>query len=431
MRRRYDVLIVGAGVIGLSTAYHLKQNHHDLNVLIIDRMHAAAQGDSAKNQGGVRDVFTSDVNRLLAKSTIEFWRRVQDEERVNLNLELVGYLWLLSASRFKLFESYESEMRRQSIRLRKLEREELKEMIPDLVLDPGSEQSRIIGVPGIYKGVQGLDCGTVSPELVARFYEEGFKRLGGVLEPGTEAKMLRVEPKHKLGLPGEPYVWQEKEFSGVETNSGFIEADTIVSAAGVGTTLLLDQVGVDCLIKPQKRQIFPVHGKPLERLLKSKGFNEQGTIPMTILPRSGVILRPLRNEQGFWIQAGDGLGRPFGLEEQPMAEESFFNHNIYPILTEYLPCFMNLHPANPWAGFYDLNSIDSTPIVARVGNCIIAVGMSGSGLMKSDAVGRIATAIFEEKEEATLFGDRRISTSHLGLANRSVGKEELESDSLS
>ena len=429
--RRCDVLIIGAGIIGLSTAYHMKQSAHDLNVLVIDRNPAAAQGDTAKNQGGLRDIFTSDVNRLLAKSTIEFWRQIQDEKHVNLNLDLVGYLWLLTESRFKAFESYESGMRRQSIRLRTFDREELKDMIPDLVLDPESEQSRIIGIPSIHKGVQGLDCGTISPELIAKFYEDEFKKLGGQLQYGTEAKSLSLEAKRKLGLPGEPYVWQKKVFSGAETNRGFIEADTVVLAAGVRAPLLLDPLGVDCLVKPQKRQIFPVQGSALEGLLNTKGFNEQNTIPMTILPISGVILRPLRSERGFWVQAADGLGRPFGLEEEPMAEESFFTHNIYPILTEYLPCFANLRPVNSWAGFYDINSVDSTPIIDRVGNCIMAVGMSGSGLMKADAVGRVATAIFEGKEEATLFGNRRISTSQLGFTNRSVGKEELESDSLS
>jgi len=430
-RRRYDVLVIGAGIIGLSSAYHMKQSARDLDVLVIDRNLAAAQGDTAKNQGGVRDIFTSDVNRLLAKSSIDFWRQVQFEEHVNLNLDLVGYLWLLTENKFKAFESNESNMRRQSIRLQTFEREELKAMIPDLVLDPESEQSKLVGLPSIYKGVQGLDCGTVSPELIARFYEDEFKKLGGELETGTEAKSLRLEAKRKLGLPGEPYVWQEKKFSGVETNRGLIEADTIVLATGVRTPLLLDQLGVDCLIKPQKRQIFPVHGRALGRLLNTKGFNEHDSIPMTILPKNGVILRPLRNESGFWVQAGDGLGRPFGLEEQPVAEDAFFNHNIYPILTEYLPCFANLHPTNAWAGYYDLNSVDSTPIIARVSNCIMAVGMSGSGLMKSDAVGRVATAIFEGKDEAALFGGWRISTSKLGLTNRSVGKEELESDSLS
>jgi glycine/D-amino acid oxidase-like deaminating enzyme len=57
-------------------------------------------------------------------------------------------------------------------------------------------------------------------------------------------------------------------------------------------------------------------------------------------------------------------------------------------------CFANLRPTNSWAGFYDVNSLDSTPIVTR-------------------------------KEEAKLFGDQRIGTLQLGLTNRAVPKEEF------
>ena len=61
--KRYDVLVVGAGIIGLSSAYHLKQNHPELSVLIIDRAPAAGQGDTAKSNAAVRDTFTSYLNR--------------------------------------------------------------------------------------------------------------------------------------------------------------------------------------------------------------------------------------------------------------------------------------------------------------------------------------------------------------------------------
>jgi len=424
-QRRCDVLVIGAGVIGLSTAYHIKETHRDLSILVIDRNAAAAQGDTAKSMAAVRDTFTSEVNRLLAKSSIDFYRHVQNELRFNLNLDLIGYLWLFTASGFKAFESIETGMRKQGIRLRTFDKKELHDLIPDLILDPASEQSKVIGTESIYKGVQGIDCGTISPELVAKFYEEEFKRLGGELQFGTEAKSLRLEAKNRLDLPGEPYVWQEKTFSGAETNHGFIKADTIVIAMGARTPMLLDPLGIDCLIKPKKRQIFQVRGSALDRLLTTKGFNEQNTIPFTILPKGGVYFRPVRGEKSIWTETADHLGRRFGFEEEPMAEESYFTYNIYPILTEYFPCFTNLRPANSWAGLYDINSVDSVPIIDRIENCILTVGMSGSGIMKADAVGRIASAIFERKEEAALFGDRRISTSRLRLTNRSVGKEEF------
>jgi len=424
-QKQWDVLVIGAGIIGLSTAYHIKQDNPDLSVLVIDRSNAAAQADTAKSMAAIRDTFTSETNRLLAKSSIEFYQHVQSELHVNLNLELIGYLWLLTEREFKTFESIEAGMRKQGIRLRTVERKDLAGLIPDLVLDPASEQSKIIGMVSIHKGVQGLDCGVVSPELIAKFYEDEFKKSGGELQFSTEAKSLRLEAKNKLDLPGEPYVWQEKVFAGAETNRGFIKADTVVIATGARAPVLLDPLGIDCLVKAKKRQIFQVKGNALDRLMNTKGFNDLNTIPFTILPRGGVYFRPVRGEKSFWVAAADDLGRAFAFDDEPMAEETYFTYNIYPILSEYFPCFANLRPANSWAGFYDINSVDSTPIIDRIDNCILTVGMSGSGIMKADAVGRMAAAILKGKAEAALYGERRISTTRLGLTNRSVGKEEF------
>jgi glycine/D-amino acid oxidase-like deaminating enzyme len=95
------------------------------------------------------------------------------------------------------------------------------------------------------------------------------------------------------------------------------------------------------------------------------------------------------------------------------------------VLSEYFPCFTTLRPANMWAGLYDVNSLDSTPIVARVENCIFTAGMSGSGIMKADAVGRIAAALHDHKEEAALYGNYNITTAQVGLANRRVEQEKF------
>lgn len=424
--KHYDVLVIGAGIIGLSAAYHIKKSHRDLSVLVIDRAAAPAQGDTAKSMAGVRDTFTSDVNRLLAGSSIAFYKHVQSELGFNLDLELIGYLWLLTAKEFKVFETFEEAMRKQGIRIRIriFDRKDLATMIPDLVLDPSGEQSKLIGLDSVQKGVQGLDCGAVAPELIAKFYENEFDKLGGEFQFGTEAKALQLDAKSKLGLPGEPYSWQEKVFRGVDTNHGNISADTLLLAAGCRTPFLLDPVGIDCHVKAKKHQIFQLRGNQLDRLMNTNQFNEQNTIPFTILPK-GVHFRPARSEKTLWVSTAEGIGAPFSFEEEPFAEESFYTYNIHPILSEHFPCFANLRPINSWAGLYDINSIDSTPIIDRVSNCIIAAGLSGSGIMKADAVGRMAAAVYDGREEATLFGDKKISTSRLGLTNRSVEKEKF------
>ena len=315
--QHYDVLIVGAGVIGLATAYHIRKAHPNLSVLVVDRKSAPAQGDTAKSMAAIRDTFTSDVNRLLAGSTIDFYKHVQTQLGFDLNLEFIGYLWLLTQPQFESFESIEAGMRKQGIRFKVLEREELAAKIPDLVLDPSSEQSRLIGLESVYKAVQGLDCGTVAPDMIAKFYETEYRKLGGEFQFGVEAKSLRLVAKKSLDLPGEPYVWQDKNIAGIETNNGSILADTTIVAAGARTPLLFDPLGIDCHVKPKKRQVFQLRGSNLNRLLNSKGFNEQNTIPFTILPRGGVYFRPVRGEKGFWVAAADDIGRAFSFEEEP------------------------------------------------------------------------------------------------------------------
>jgi glycine/D-amino acid oxidase-like deaminating enzyme len=423
--KHVDVLVVGAGVIGLSAAYHIKEANPGLSVLVIDRKATTAQGDTAKSMAAVRDTFTSAVNRLLAGSSIAFYKHVQSELGFQLNLELVGYLWLMTESEFGRFESIEAMMREERVRLRILEGEDVARMVPDLVLEPSSQQSKLIGLERIHKAVQALDCGTIAPELVAKFFENEFRKLGGEFQFGVEAKSLRLVAKSSLGFPGEPFVWQDKLIAGVETDQGPILADRTVVAAGARTPILFDPVGIDCHVKPKKRQVFQLRGDPVSRVLNSKGFNEQNTIPFTILPKGGICVKPVRAEKGFWITASDDVGRAFMFEEEPAPEEAYYTMNIYPILSEYFPCFANLRPANSWAGLYDVNSLDATPIIDKMNNCILITGMSGSGIMKADAVGRIAAAQFEDSEEATLYGGRSISTRRLRLTNRNIGGEQF------
>ena len=116
--KKWDVLVIGAGVIGLSMAYRIKEKNPKLTVLVIDRSAAPGQGDTAKSMAAVRDTFTYDVNRLLAGSTIEFYKHVQSELGFNLNMDLIGYLWLLTETKFAELESVVDQMRKQGIHLK-------------------------------------------------------------------------------------------------------------------------------------------------------------------------------------------------------------------------------------------------------------------------------------------------------------------------
>jgi len=82
-------------------------------------------------------------------------------------------------------------------------------------------------------------------------------------------------------------------------------------------------------------------------------------------------------------------------------------------------------PTNMWAGQYDVNTLDANPYIFQEAGTIVAAGLSGSGIMKADAVGRMVAALYAKKEHAELYGGRKIKVSRLGVAERDVGIERF------
>jgi glycine/D-amino acid oxidase-like deaminating enzyme len=119
------------------------------------------------------------------------------------------------------------------------------------------------------------------------------------------------------------------------------------------------------------------------------------------------------------------LGRKFDFEEDPQAEEGYYNDEIYHVLASYLPCFTNMRPMNMWAGQYEVNSFDEIPVVSSSEGMIYVGAASGSGIMKSDALGRIVSAVFNGDEFADLYGGHEIKVSDLSIGKRKVEREEF------
>ena len=176
-------------------------------------------------------------------------------------------------------------------------------------------------------------------------------------------------------------------------------------------------------MRPKKRQIFVFKDKRLRGLLHARGFNEEGVIPFTILPKAGIHLKPEVSEETLWLGCADNLGRPFKLEDDPLPEMGYYTGNLYHVLVKYLPCFKDVKPVNMWAGQYALNSVDKIPYVFEEAGMIYVGAGSGSGLMKCDALGRIASALYADEEEAVLYGRRTFRVSDLGVKKRRIERE--------
>jgi glycine/D-amino acid oxidase-like deaminating enzyme len=424
---RQDVVIVGAGIFGLSIAYHILRENPGKHVTVFEKFGTCAQGNTAKSAGAFRNVFSSKTNLLLADTSIDFYMDIH-RKGYDIGLEQAGYLWLMSASQIERNKTVFEGMMKEGVELKFFEKEDLKKVMPYLNtdIDPDDEEARMMGLESIEKGIQGVKCGFVDADKLTRFYEGEVKKMGGSVIYNTEVEKPLLEPKEKLGLECEPLIWQDVEITGVKLKNGHtVNADKVIIAANSWAPQILDPVGIDCMIKSVKRQMFVLRNPKLNVLTNVHGFNSMGVLPFTIFPKASVYIRVDRIEGSVWASGHEHFGAPYCFEEDPKATDEYYDYNIYQVLRKYMPIFDGLKASNKWAGLYDMNTIDANPYIFETHNVIIAVGSSGSGIMKADAVGRITAALYAGRTEAELYGGKKFKVSALGIKNRQVDAERF------
>jgi glycine/D-amino acid oxidase-like deaminating enzyme len=431
----YDIVIIGAGIMGVASAYHLKKNNPTKKILVIDRYGAPGQGNTGRSNAMFRNTFSSSDNQTLSDSSINFYTHIQEELKVDLGLQKIGYLWLMDEAQLAGSDPFLQGMERNGIEIIKYGREDFKRLLPSMVTDFGSSQEAdTMQLPPIEGGVFGVKCGRLDPDKLVRFYAQEFVRAGGVFSLNTEVKTLVVGPSKRLGIDGEPLVWQDYSLEGITVSGradGFLRADTVVLAGGAWENELLEPIGIDGHVKAKKRQLFsiPAKGRSLEMLLHSKGFNALGLLPLVILPKAGVHFKPVSEENDFWIACEDEVNRPFiDLPEHDLngyaAESGYYERSVYPVLVSYFPDFKDSRIKAMWAGLYSYNTLDNLPFAFRKKNLIVVGGDSGSGIMKGDSLGRIVDSLYREDEVVSLYGGVPYRSSKLGFDKRDVEKEE-------
>lgn len=421
---RYNVIVIGAGIVGLASAYHIKKDNPDLNILVVDKYASYAQGNTSKAAAGFRDLFSSDPNFKLAKSSISFYDHVQNDLKFNLDMKYVGYMYLLDDVTRKKYNTIIERLERKT-KTRRLSREEINYFFPSINLDPDRVSMEVMKLRPIVEAFVGLNCGIIEPDLISNYYYGELEKMGVEFRFSTKIDRLNLEPVNKLEYPGEPFVWQEKKISSISYGSTSFTADNYVIATDVWAPLLLDPLGIDSFSRPKKRQIFQIKGENVEKaLFNEKKFNEDGILPFTILPY-GVYIRPSIKERAFRVGVSDDIGRAFALEEDPYPEENFYAYNVRPVLLSYFPSLENSRLFSSWAGEYSISTMDDQPFMFKVLNMIFAGVTSGSGLMKADAIGRIVSSLYSGKDQALLYDGSILSSGTFGYLNRKVPYEEF------
>jgi glycine/D-amino acid oxidase-like deaminating enzyme len=423
----HDAVVVGAGIMGLSTAYHLKSRSPNRDIVVIDKLGAAGQGSTAKSAAAFRCLFASRTNFALADSSAEFYRHVQEELHRDLKLRWAGYLWFFDEDGYRRMLPVLRDLASKGFKYKEYDEDELAKKLDMKTAFAEDPEAKMMGLGDVHKGILIPKAGLIDVDSLVKFYESEFLRLGGKIQYNTEAKEVIVEPRQPLGMPGEPYFWQDSTVTGVKTNKGLLKAKKTIIAAGPWVSQLLDPIGIESFVKAKKRQVFSVKAKTeaLKKLLFSREFTDAGCLPFTILPKPSAYIRPAPEEDALWLAYADEFPRAFKIEDDPQPEENYYTYGLYQVMSKYFPQFTNCQPFSAFAGLYEINSIDGQPLIFEENGMMVVGGASGSGILKADAVGRIAAALYNDEEYALLYGDKKFRVSELGLKHRSVEPEKL------
>ena len=89
------MVIVGGGVIGASIAFHLAEAGVE-DVLLVERAELAS-GSSSNGAGGVRAMFSDELNVRIGWRSLEAWGAFGERPGWEIDLHRVGYLFLLAS----------------------------------------------------------------------------------------------------------------------------------------------------------------------------------------------------------------------------------------------------------------------------------------------------------------------------------------------
>ncbi|KCZ71554.1 glycine/D-amino acid oxidase, deaminating [Candidatus Methanoperedens nitroreducens] len=402
----FDYIIVGAGVIGSSIAYYLKSALQDSKILLLDKNHSAGAGNTARSAALYRNFFSSHTSRVLAGSSIRYYLELGDK----VQLDPIGYLWLFSEEQWADSQNGIQQLDPIKDKFEVLDRAAISDI---LRLNHKAKAP----FPDVYAGIYCHLCGSISGMALAQHYASEFKSIGGDVSFDTDIKSFILTGQNSRYAP-----WDEVKVSGiVDQESNTYHGTQFVIATGAWIHDLLAPIGIVSGILPKKRQLFGLTIKDPAQLLMNHNSTKK---PAVILPAGGVYIKPILDKNILIVGCADDLGQPY-LMSDPEPDPLYFHSAIEPVLNHYFPELKNYKLSLKWAGYYDYHWPDMTPVIESVANLTWVGGTSGSGIMKADAIGRIAAARLQGHEEAILADGVKFKVSKLSLRDREVEKEEL------
>jgi glycine/D-amino acid oxidase-like deaminating enzyme len=352
--RGADVVVVGAGVIGLSIAWHLRRR--GVETLVLERAGIGA-GASGVQPGGVRQQWGTAVNCRLARESSGFYGRAQEllNGPVDLRFTRCGYLFLAHSEQALARLRANAEVQAAAgVPSRVVDAQEARRLVPGLVTDS------LTGA-----GWCAEDGYVDRPQAMVEALARGTR-----VEVADVVEMRREAGSWRLAL----------------RDGSAARARTVVVAAGVDSPALLARLGVTLPIERESRWLFL--SEPIrERLLE----------PLVVSAERRFAAKQLAN--------GRVLASDLSAVEPSDAEAPRWRQSIRRTILELLPVLEYVDFTVLAHGLYDVTP-DRQAILGRVPDAEqlwVATGFSGHGFMLAPAVGRIlAEAVTGDAEDEAL-----------------------------
>ena len=267
--------MVGAGILGLSTAYHIKLANPALKVLVVDKNVAAGLGSTVNSAAAFRCFFSSSSNLALADSSVEFYKHLQQDLGVDLKMRWCGYLWMFTEDEYLELFPVLKDLEIRGFSNQEYVPERLAETLGMRVDFAGDEEAQRLNVQDVYKAVFVPKAGLIGVMQLVHFYESEFLKVRRRNSLQHRSHKAACGDARAAGSAWRALLLAESVHRWCGNAIGHDQGRKDGGSYGSLASSAFRRVGIECHVKARKRQVFSVKAETdaLRKLLRAEEFS--------------------------------------------------------------------------------------------------------------------------------------------------------------
>jgi sarcosine oxidase subunit beta len=355
-----DIVIIGGGVMGASTAYHLAlRGQH--NIILLEKEEFFGQGATGRCAGGVRYQFGTEINVRLSLLSLPMLERFKDEIGQSIDYRKIGYLFLLTTpDEVSIFKQIVNMQNSLGARTQWFSGDDIRNLLPMMNLDDV--------LAGSFNPLDGL----VDPNSVVMGYIGAAQHMG--------VKALTSSPVTGIQV-------HSGRIIAVETSGQTISTPIIVDATGPWAGATGQMVDLQVPVSPVRRQWLTTTAIP----------NLPQNFPFVIDFSKSLYFHP----EGLGLLTGmSNPNEPPGIDQNVDPEWELIHMEA---AVNRLPLLEHVGLASHLAGLYEVTP-DAHPIFGKtpIEGYYLVTGFSGHGFMHGPIAGKLMSEIILDGKAFTM-----------------------------